>query len=755
LDKLHDILENGYGITAEGVKKLDGYDSENFRIFSDGKKYLIKIFTATSTSVLSEIQAQLLSKLKDPIGRFPKIIHTKDGENIYYSSSGGTKEYTMLYTFLEGEILADSKLDDALVSDFGRVLAELDYQLQDFDPGMVLVNESIWDLKNFSKCRDYFKFIKDRNLKRIIHYFIHQLESKYFEFNWKLRKSWIHGDANSGNVLVANGRISGIIDFGDITHSYLINEVAIALSYALSNNEDPLYLAYVFLKAYNRKLTIEEIELEYLYDLIAGRLCITYTMAAYKSSLFPDEPYYTISQRGAENLLRNWIKINPIKAKNVFREACGYLKSVETSHSEILKDRKDIFSSSLSLSYDSPIHISGAAFQYLFDIEGNTYVDCVNNIPHVGHCHPVVVEAGQKQMSKLNTNTRYLYPHLTDYAKLLLKKFPDKLNKVFFVNSGSAATDLAIRIAKNYCENEAMVIMQYGYHGNTDSAIKVSSYKFDGKGGKGKPENTLTIPMPDPLKPLTNQKLRAIEKELKDFMEKFKGKVSWISESILGCGGQVNLPKGFLKTIYQVIQKNGGVCIADEVQTGFGRTGNNFWAFEEHEILPDIVILGKPIGNGHPMGAVVCNEDVVHKFENGMEFFSSFGGNPVSCSIGKSVLDVIDNENLQEEALHTGTYLLKGFTSLKEKYSIIGHIRGSGLFWGIELVEPNTNNTPAPRKAHDLINTMKTKGFLLSTDGPFKNVIKIKPPMCFDKKNAASLIHTLDNVFSTLSQKGS
>jgi 4-aminobutyrate aminotransferase-like enzyme len=392
-----------------------------------------------------------------------------------------------------------------------------------------------------------------------------------------------------------------------------------------------------------------------------------------------------------------------------------------------------------------------AAFQYMYGDNDKTYVDCVNNIMHVGHAHPEVVEAGQRQLAILNTNTRYYYDSLSSYAEKLLTYFPEKLNKIFFVNSGSAASDLAIRLARNYTKRKDLVVMEHGYHGNTTTGIEISHYKFSGKGGSG-PENHIHVaPIPDTYR----GKYKYSDP---DAATKYAGHIdpflqqdiaAFICEPIVGCGGQIMLPDGYLTLVYEKIRRRGGVCIADEVQTGFGRVGSHFWAYEIYNVIPDIVILGKPMGNGHPLGAVVSTEEIAKAFENGMEFFSSFGGNPVSCEIGSAVLNVLESENLQFHAKETGDLLMKEFKMLQKRHTLIGDVRGSGFFLGLELVLNHNTLTPATEQANKLINEMKSRGFLLSTDGPFNQVIKFKPPMCFSRKNATELIETLDSTLSS------
>jgi 4-aminobutyrate aminotransferase-like enzyme len=394
-----------------------------------------------------------------------------------------------------------------------------------------------------------------------------------------------------------------------------------------------------------------------------------------------------------------------------------------------------------------------SAFQYMYDAEGNTFLDAYNNIPHVGHSHPKVVEAAQRQLAKLNTNTRYIYDELADYAEKLLKHFPSQLNKVFFVNSGSAASDLAVRMANNHTKSNTMMVMESGYHGNTQIAIDISDYKFNNPKGDGQKNHIIKTILPDTYRgkytaDITNAGT-LFGKDAVAQIEQSKQPISaFISEPILGCAGQVPLADGYLKEVYPAIRAQGGICISDEVQTGFGRLGDHFWGYEAYGVIPDMVILGKPIANGHPMGAVVCTLEIAESFEKGVEFFSSFGGNPVSCAIASAVLDVIEEEKLQENAKVVGDYYMSLLKDMMKKYSCIGDVRGSGLFIGFDIVEDNSK-TPNTALASHIKNELRNKHILVSTDGPYDNVIKTKPPLCFSKKNAETVVTTVSDILAT------
>ncbi len=422
-------------------------------------------------------------------------------------------------------------------------------------------------------------------------------------------------------------------------------------------------------------------------------------------------------------------------------------KKENTSNKELIDYRNRHLGKSLSLQYQTPIKVVRGSGAYLIDENGCYYLDTVNNVAHVGHEHPKVVKAGQDQMALLNTNTRYLHENINDLAKELLKTLPPQLNVVHFVNSGSEANELAIRMAKAYTGNKDVIASQVGYHGNTNLCVDISSYKFDGKGGTGAPKHTHIFPLPDAFrgKYRGDNTAKNYANEVKNCIDSIahqkRGLAAFIVEPIISCGGQIELPKGFLNLAYKLVREAGGVCISDEVQVGCGRMGKTFWGFELYDVIPDIITIGKPLGNGHPVAAVVCTREIADAFANGMEYFNTFGGNPVSCAIATEVLKTIKEEKLQENALEVGTFLREELLLLSKEFPIIGEVRGQGLFLGIELVDRNLH--PLPAQTNYLINRMKEFGILMSLDGPDHNVIKIKPPLVFSMENAKQLLYYL------------
>ena len=429
-----------------------------------------------------------------------------------------------------------------------------------------------------------------------------------------------------------------------------------------------------------------------------------------------------------------------------------------TATDDLLEARERLLGPSLSLSYRRPLHIVRGEGAYLYDADGRAYLDCVNNVAHVGHAHPRVVEAGATQMRQLNTNTRYLHELVLRYADRLTALLPDHLEVCYFVNSGSEANELALRLARTATGRPDVATVDGAYHGNTQRLVEVSPYKFGGPGGEGRRDDVQVVPLADPYRgahrgdgPEIGGEYAA---EARAILEAEAGRGhaagAVIAEALPSVAGQVVPPDGWLAGLFEAARSIGAAPIADEVQVGFGRVGVDTWAFGAAGARPDIVTMGKPIGNGHPLGAVVTTRAIADSFANGMEYFNTFGGNPVSAAIGLAVLDVIEEEGLQEHARLTGERLIAGLRELAGRHEAIGDVRGMGLYVGIDLVRDRETREADAELARDLANTAAERGVLLSTDGPFHNVMKIKPPLVFSAADADRLVETVDSVLGEL-----
>jgi 4-aminobutyrate aminotransferase-like enzyme len=446
-----------------------------------------------------------------------------------------------------------------------------------------------------------------------------------------------------------------------------------------------------------------------------------------------------------------WLSICP-DSNLILRIPDSLFPEPDMPRDEILKLRSEYIGSPLGVSYNKPLTIVRAFMQYLYDETGRRYLDIRNNVPHVGHSSPRIVKVLSQQAAVLNTNTRYLHENLVRYAKRLTSKLPKQLSVCFFVNSGSEANELALRLARTHTKQKDIITIDGAYHGNTSELVNISSYKHDGPGGEGAPPYVQVVRMPDTYRG-EYKGSGAGKKYAEDVLEatqrikgQGRGLAAFMFEPLMGCGGQIIFPDGYLKEAFKHIRKAGGVCIADEVQVGFGRMGDHFWGFETQGVVPDIVTMGKPIGNGHPIGAIVATREIAESFTTGMEFFSTTGGNTVSCAVGMAVLDEIENDNLQQNAKKVGAHLLKRLRELMKTHQVVGDVRGRGLFIGVELVLNRETLEPAKEETKYVVERLRELGLLVSLDGPLHNVLKIKPPLVFTTDNADRLVDTLDLV---------
>ncbi len=993
-EQIEALCEQHYGIVGTAQKQVGEIDF-NYKVKTkNGDSFILKISRTDTSDMYFDFQQKLLLHIdsKNPNFLYPKIVKTKKGENDLTLLDNDNKIRKMrLLEWVNGRLMSsvNPQLDDLRFS-LGEKCGEITHVLNNFThPFAARIFQ--WDIAQVAWIKEHFSLINHKQ-RTCLTFYLNQFVD--FEKEYKaLRKSVIHNDTNDNNIVVTNDlvapSVSAVIDYGDAIYTQTINDLAVALAYAMMGQPDPLASALPLVAGYHSKFPLEERELSMLYTLVALRLAISVTKSAINKIDEPDNKYLQISEKRAWDLLFKWKNIPPQYAHFSFRSACGFTpvphqkafsdwaatqplsvqdllptlsfsnvynldlsvgslflgnyaeykntaiftskikqlqaenpdallaggyleprplyatkafekegnngyeyrtmhlgvdfwykektpvhalfdgevvasvfntadkdyggmlilkhkydkkgifytlyghlskRSVEnaplskkfkkgkkigelgkpnengnwtphlhfqlildlmgyennfdgvaspntahvwssispdpnvlfknkqlkpkqtTSHEALLAFRKKHLGKSLSISYEKPLKIERGERQYLIDDTGRRYLDTVNNVAHVGHEHPSVVKAGQQQMAVLNTNTRYLHDNILDFAKEVATTLPKELSILHFVNSGSEANELALRMAQAVTGQKDVIALEVGYHGNTNGCINISSYKFDGKGGKGKPEHTHIVPLPDSFRGLyqgdkseTGARYAAhIDEAIENIKAKGRRVSAFIAESIVSCGGQIDLPSNYLKLAYASVRKAGGVCIADEVQVGFGRVGKTFWGFQLHDALPDIVTMGKPIGNGHPLAAVVCTEAVAVAFANGMEYFNTFGGNPVSSAIGLSVLKVIKEEHLQENALEIGLFLKSELRKLQTEFPIIGDVRGEGLFLGFELVEKG--KIPATDKTAYLANRMTVHGILISVDGPQNNVIKIKPPMCFNKYNAVDLIRYLKKI---------
>ena len=424
---------------------------------------------------------------------------------------------------------------------------------------------------------------------------------------------------------------------------------------------------------------------------------------------------------------------------------------MKTNRAAMIERRRKLLGSVYELFYDEPVHLIRGEGVWLFDADGRKYLDMYNNVAHVGHCHPYVVEALTKQISTLNTHTRYLHENVLEYAERLTGKFSNELDTAIFACTGSEANELALRIARHVTGATGIIVTNSAYHGNSQATFEISPSDI---AASEIPKYVATVPEPDAYRgefrgDAAGEKYAGyVQLAVDELKQRGIKPAAFVIDTIMSSGGVVAPPRGYLKKAAQIIRNAGGLFIADEVQPGFGRTGKHFWGYEADGLVPDIVTMGKPMGNGHPLSAIVSRREIIEDFSSIGSYFNTFGGNPVSCAAGLAVIDVIEQEGLQENARIVGEYLTSGLRALAEKHTAIGDIRGTGLFIAVELVKDKESREPATAFTADVVNGLKDRGVLSGAIGPDANILKLRPPMVFSREDADYMLPILDEALA-------
>ncbi len=428
------------------------------------------------------------------------------------------------------------------------------------------------------------------------------------------------------------------------------------------------------------------------------------------------------------------------------------------STDSLLQRRFNVLGERSPLFYEKPLQLVRGEGVWVYDADGNRYLDAYNNVPHVGHCHPRVVDAMCRQARILNTHTRYLDETVVAYAERLLSTFQPSLSRVFFTCTGSESNELAMRIARECTGHMGVISTAFAYHGNTAAVAQISSV-FTPPERRG--PFVRTVPVMDPYRERNGRSdedlaaayVRDVQHAIEDLKRNGVGLAAILFCTAFSSEGLPVVPRGYLGKVADIARAAGGVFIADEVQAGFGRFGSHMWGHEVLEARPDIVTMGKPMGNGHPLAGVVTTADLMDRFSERNMYFNTFGGNAVSSAAGMAVLDVLKDERLLENARRTGDYVIKGLLRLKERHALIGDVRGRGLFFAVELVKSRDSKEPAPEETKRVVNAMRERGVLISRIGMGNNILKIRPPMPFGIEHADLLLKTLDGVLGELAPR--
>jgi 4-aminobutyrate aminotransferase-like enzyme/Ser/Thr protein kinase RdoA (MazF antagonist) len=746
-------VAQAYGLEGS-LARLAG-ENENFELtLADGRRFVLKVAEPGASRERLELEHEAVEAVAAAVPELalPRVVPTSAGGGVATLAAGGPPRLGRLLRFVPGAPWAPPGSATQL-AERGRLAARLALALGPIDRPAAHTTHR-WDLSEALAHRASLGRISDPLRRRLLD----EVLERFAAYRQDLRSvphGLIHGDLNDDNLRLEGGRLTGVLDFGDVLHNPWVNELGIALAYALLASSEPWQAGATVVAAYHEVRALTATEVELLYPLLTARLAVSLLVSAERRALDPTRAAWFVTEEAAWAFLERQGRLDPVEVADQLAQGIEVAPYPDRGPgpAALLERRRAHGSRAQSLSYREPIQFVRGRGAFLLDERGRPFLDLYNNVCHVGHCHPHVVAAGAAQMARLNTNTRYLTEAHGAYVERLAGLLPPELPVVFLVSSGSEANELALRLARCHTGRQDLVVMDNAYHGHTQALIEASPYKFLGPGGRGRAEPWVQVLPPlDLFRGLRHVRSgQEHEDEIRGFgqraarfvAKRAKPPAAFLAETLLSCGGQVIPPQCYFEDVFAAVRARGGVCILDEVQVGFGRVGSHFWAFEAVGVLPDIVVMGKPMGNGHPLAAVACRREIAASFEaTGMEFFATFGGNPVSCAIGSAVLDVIEQEGLQRNALQVGWHAEVRLRELQERHRVIGDVRGWGLFLGLELVEAD-GLTPAPALAKQVVDALRDERILTGTDGPFHNVIKIKPPLVVTREDIDRFVDAL------------
>jgi 4-aminobutyrate aminotransferase-like enzyme/Ser/Thr protein kinase RdoA (MazF antagonist) len=715
-----------YGL-AVSASMLSGERDSNFRLrTADGRDFVLKIFDAAADAPTIDCQLSVLRHVaeQDPALPVPRLIG--------HAIRDGAECSTALLTFMPGQPVTEQAVNDALLMDLGAQLARLDRCLRGFfHPALAQV--LAWDVRGLPKLLEFSGLVRSAALRRRVESVAGVMQRLLPQLR-ALRSQAIHGDGHAGNLLIhANASsISAILDFGDMIHAPLIFEPAVTMSEMLTDRMAPLACLPDILRGYARGEPLHAAEVELLYDLINARQVVTILVHAWRSR--HDRPGTRILEQASENAAG---ALDALEAagREPLTHAWHAAAGTAAAPKALLSRRRRLLGAGAELFYDQPLHLVRGEGVWLFDAEGERYLDVYNNVPHVGHAHPTVVQAIQRQASTLATHTRYLHESILDYAERLTAKLPPHLDGCIFVNSGSEANDVAWRIAKFTTGNRGGLVMEHAYHGITDAVAALTPAT-----GKSKDPWVQTLALPP-----ANDADHAIGMQAKNGF----APAALFIDSALTSSGILDPPAAWLGAVAGRVRAAGGLVVADEVQYGLGRSGSNFWGFERRGLEPDIVTLGKPLGNGFPLGVVIARRRLIEDFQEKFGLFSTFGGNAVAAAAGLAVLDVMEQEQLMQNAHATGAYLREQLELLRAGHESLRAVRGAGLLLGVEVAGIDANAARA--NARHIVNTLASRHrVLIGSEGPGGNVLKLRPPMTFSREHADLLVAAIDAATATI-----
>jgi 4-aminobutyrate aminotransferase-like enzyme/Ser/Thr protein kinase RdoA (MazF antagonist) len=761
-DRVRRIAAERFGLRGTAKTLYSERDQNTLLREADGRAWMLKVANIDEDPAAIDCQIQVLRHIQrvDPDVPVPRVLQTLDGQTTArIEAADGRSHVVYALSYVDGRIAAEQELSPGLLRRVGAMQARLGRAMRGFFHPAAGSRELLWDVRMAASYLPHLALLPgdQRDIAaRVLDEGINVVLPKLAG----LRAQAIHGDLHAHNLILdAAGDIAGIIDFGDMIHGPLIADLAAAISdFAAAPGRLPTVLESL-VAGYHPVTPLEPDERALLFDLVELRLVFTMLVNAYRRIRTPEEPNYAADAGfGGWESLGALHRLTREGFMRHLEAACGLRASGGPAPADavdlLLARRKRLLGSRPYLFYDRPIHAVRGEGVWIVDDAGRRYLDCYNNVPIVGHCHPHVTEAIARQGRILNTNTRYLGEQVLDYAERLGAKCGG-LTACAFVNSGSEANDIAWRMATAWTGAHGVLAQEFAYHGITEAidAISPSAIRI------GKlAAHVRTLLAPDGYRGIHRagtpdlglRYAEDVDQAVASLAAAGLKPAAYFVDSAFMTNGILEPQPGYVAEVFRRVRAAGGLCIADEVQSGFGRMGGHFWGYQHHGVTPDIITIGKPAGNGHPVGVVLTRPEILDHFVDRTAFFSTFGGNNVSAAAGLAVLDVLENEDLTANATAVGAYFRAGLESLKVRYPIIGDVRSIGLAIGVELVRDPATREPAPQETMRLINGLRDEGVLVGSEGVHGNIIKMRPPLVFRRDHVDVAITAFRRALATL-----
>lgn len=769
------IADNFFNIQGE-VNELGGERDRNYLVSSPSGQFLLKVANKAEDDSILAMQCGALKHITRcaPNLCVPKLRKTKQQEDwAIFDASNGETLRARVFNYLPGKPIGQSAENQEMLFNLGETIAKLNIALRSFNHP-ASQHALAWNIQCLDQLAGLLPHLKTPEESDLVSYVLENFLARVKPQLPNCKHQVIHNDICFHNALVQlehPTKIAGVFDFGDMVYGPLIQDLANPAAEIPAGTSEPLRHSAALIAGYHTTLPLERLEIALLPDMISARLALCLLLEAWADSTTAwqdNREHLDGWHQKCVDMLRKISQSPKGDFEQQIRASCSvndlFVDPNLTNKANAASDKETAWSKRLQYignanyyAYEKPLHLARGEGVWLYDTNNDRYLDAYNNVPHAGHCHPALNSAIAEQTAKLNTNTRYLYDVAAEYAEKICSTLPTGLDTCYFVSSGSEANDLAWRLATHWTKNSGALVLDHAYHGITEATYAFSPAEYSSC-EKSFPHVGLFAAPDDyrgPWKRDDPDRGAHYAAYLANGIEQLQAKghrpAALYLDMIMSSDGVFHPPPGYLESVFKQVHQSGGLCIADEVQSGFGRTGKHLWGFEFGTTTPDIVTLGKPIAGGYPMGLVITRKEVAEAFSDQGDFFSTTGGNPVACVAALTMLQIVKQENLMQNADKVGTELANGIRSLSEKFSIIGDVRGSGLFIGVEIICGDGDIAPSALHTKDIVNGLRGRGILIGSDGKHNNVLKIRPPMVFNESNTDFFLQTFDNVLTDLS----